>query len=134
MNMPPPWPLGLCIVLDCRPTNRPRRREAASERVALAGESPARRIDGSWRNGPVPVLDALGGESSPGIEPMGLNEDEPQLMSLETTRTGEAEPLRRRRRPMLAVRVTVGRCHLRRGRRGRHVGKASLIKLGGLGR
>ncbi len=66
------------------------------------------------------------GVSSPGIEPMGLNEGEPQPMSLERNATGVAEPLACGRRPMLDAWIIVSRDHLRRGRRGKHVGKGNL--------
>jgi hypothetical protein len=58
---------------------------------------------------------------------MGLNEGEPHRMSLERKETGVAEPLACGRRPMLVAWIIVSRDHLRRGRRGRHVGKGSLI-------
>ena len=65
------------------------------------------------------------GVSSPGIEPTGLNEGEPQPMSLERNKTGVAEPLACGRRPMLVAWIIVSRDHLRRGRRGKHVGKGN---------
>ena len=53
--------------------------------VALVGESPIRRIGRftTERPGACRPCKGAGGISSPGIEPMGLNEDEPQLMSLD---------------------------------------------------
>ena len=53
--------------------------------VALMGESPIRRIGRftTERPGACRCRKAARGLSSPGIEPMGLNEDEPQLMSLD---------------------------------------------------
>ena len=49
------------------------------------GESPIRRIGRftTERSGACRLRKGARGVSSPGIEPMGLNEDEPQLMSLE---------------------------------------------------
>src|SRR6059036_132408 len=53
--------------------------------VALMGESPIRRIGRFTTERPGACCPRKGtrGLSSPGIEPMGLNEDEPQLMSLD---------------------------------------------------
>ena len=55
--------------------------------VALVGESPTRRIGRFTTEQPGACRPArrARGVSSPGIEPMGLNEDEPQLMSLVKT-------------------------------------------------
>jgi len=63
--------------------------------VALVGESPTRRMGRFTAEPPGACRPARGarGVSSPGIEPMGLNEDEPQLMSLLTVHN------RRRRVP-----------------------------------
>jgi hypothetical protein len=53
--------------------------------VALVGESPTRRIGrfATKRPGACRLRKEARGVSSPGKEPMGLNEDEPQLMSPE---------------------------------------------------
>ena len=57
---------------------------AASEAGEFVGESPTRRIGRftTERSGACPAA-RRGGESSPDTEPMGLNEDEPQRMSLD---------------------------------------------------
>jgi len=61
-----------------------RRAAAASEAGEFVGESPTRRIGRftTERSGACPAA-RRGGESSPDTEPMGLNEDEPQRMSLD---------------------------------------------------
>jgi hypothetical protein len=56
--------------------------------VALVGASPTRRIGRFTTERPGACRPCKGtrGISSPGIEPMGLNEDEPQQMSLDMKR------------------------------------------------
>jgi len=74
---------------DCRPRALTRRHpvlimpQQPVKVVALVGASPTRRIGrfATERLGACRPCKGTRGVSSPNIEPMGLNEDEPQLMS-----------------------------------------------------